>query len=278
MAIGFDINKRYSEIAVAEIEAVCGVKGRIVDGFYVVDSKYNDIMKSIIRRLAFTRAVYSVEVSNNRINRIIKKKEIADLNKINKFERRRAHLLPAGHPAMTTPRVARAMVNLSGAKREILDPFCGGGGILIEAGLVGLRAVGFDIDDKMIERAKVNLDGVFGNSRSRNKSKYGGGGNSSNINYKLKKEDATKFSGRYEAIATDLPYGRNTKISDELEDLYLKFLRNVEKNKIKKNIVVGFPDFVDCRKLIKEVRLKQKAEFTYYLHRNLSKRIVVLQI
>jgi len=49
------------------------------------------------------------------------------------------------------------MVNLSGARREVLDPFCGTGGVLIEAGLIGLEVYGFDIQQSMVEGCKEIL-------------------------------------------------------------------------------------------------------------------------
>ncbi|MBS3125240.1 hypothetical protein J4211_03230 [Candidatus Woesearchaeota archaeon] len=66
-----------------------------------------------------------------------------------RFEERRAHLRAAHSPVSLHPKLARAMVNLTGVKTGILlDPFCGTGGILIEAGLMGFPVVGCDIDEK----------------------------------------------------------------------------------------------------------------------------------
>ncbi len=43
-----------------------------------------------------------------------------------------------------SPKLARCMVNLTGVKENdlVLDPFCGTGGILIEAGIMGARVIG----------------------------------------------------------------------------------------------------------------------------------------
>ena len=243
------MHKGQIDLAIAEVEAVVG-KGFLRDDFYFVDASY----KKEFNRLAFVKGIYNLELSGKKI---VKKKQIIDLNKINTFQKRRAHLLPAGHPAMTHPRLARAMVNLSGAK-EVLDPFCGGGGILIEAGLCGLNGVGFDIDEKMLERARKNMD-YF---RIKD--------------YSMKKQDARTFSGSYKAVVTDLPYGKNTKVVGDLEELYLSFLKNIKRNNLKK-VVVGFPDFVDYRQLIKQAKLQIQKEFCYYLHRSLSKVVIVLK-
>ena len=69
------------------------------------------------------------------------------LSNTNRFDERRMHFNPAPHPSSLHPRLARAFVNLTGiSKGELYDPFCGAGGILIEAALCGFIAVGSDID------------------------------------------------------------------------------------------------------------------------------------
>ncbi len=59
-----------------------------------------------------------------------------------------------------SPKLARCMVNLTGmiAGDIVLDPFCGTGGILIEAGVMGARVVGADIDERMVEGTIKNLE------------------------------------------------------------------------------------------------------------------------
>jgi tRNA G10 N-methylase Trm11 len=62
---------------------------------------------------------------------------------------------------MIPPKVAQTMINLSLPFKPleyILDPFCGCGTILQEAMLMGYRAVGSDIDQKMIENSEKNLE------------------------------------------------------------------------------------------------------------------------
>ncbi|GAH56289.1 unnamed protein product, partial [marine sediment metagenome] len=61
------------------------------------------------------------------------------------------------------PKIARALVNLSGVKEKelFLDPFCGTGGILIEAGEIGARVIGIDVQGKMVRGAEENL-GFYG--------------------------------------------------------------------------------------------------------------------
>lgn len=63
------------------------------------------------------------------------------------------------HPAALTAKMARCMVNLAQVKAGelVLDPFCGTGSILIEAGLIGCRVIGLDASRRMIEGSLKNL-------------------------------------------------------------------------------------------------------------------------
>jgi len=171
-----------------------------------------------------------------------------------KFEERKAHLRPFNHPTSLHPRLARCFVNLANSE-EILDPFCGSAGILIEAGLIGLKTTGYDTDEIMLKRAKKNLDSF--------KIK----------NYAFEKQDALKINKSFEAIVTDLPYGKNSKVKD-LEKTIIKFLTN-SFNFVKKMIVV-FPDFVDSKKIIEKTSWKINKNFDYYIHKSLTKKIFVL--
>lgn len=62
---------------------------------------------------------------------------------------------------MIPPKVAQTMINLATPLKPldyILDPFCGCGTILQEAILMGYRAIGSDIEQKMIENSEKNLE------------------------------------------------------------------------------------------------------------------------
>ncbi|MEW6069210.1 MAG: DNA methyltransferase [Candidatus Thermoplasmatota archaeon] len=120
---------------------------------------------------------------------------IIELNR-KAFETRKPHYRPFFSPISLHPRIARALVNLSCVKENevLVDPFCGTGGILIEAGLLNLRTIGFDIEKRMVEGTKKNLE--FFNIR----------------NYELFQADVgelTKFIKSCDAIVTDPPYGRS---------------------------------------------------------------------
>jgi tRNA G10 N-methylase Trm11 len=57
------------------------------------------------------------------------------------------------------PKLARIMLNLSGLPpgRQVLDPFCGSGILLVEGLLLGYRMTGVDVDPEAIDSSKKNL-------------------------------------------------------------------------------------------------------------------------
>lgn len=100
---------------------------------------------------------------------------------------------PFFHPTSLQPKLAGCMINLTrvSAGEVLLDPFCGTGSILIEAGFLGCRAVGADIELKMVKGARLNLL-HFG------------------VDCFLFRVDARKIPLSYvDAVATDPPYGRS---------------------------------------------------------------------
>ncbi len=113
------------------------------------------------------------------------------------IEERQVRHRPFFKPVSLHPKFARALVNLSRVHegQELLDPFCGTGGILIEAGLVGARPIGIDAQAEEVEGAMRNLEhfGVLGGAIHHGKAK-----------------DALSLVGHpVPAVATDPPYGRS---------------------------------------------------------------------
>lgn len=58
-----------------------------------------------------------------------------------------------------SPRLAKILINLSQVKKGelLLDPFCGVGGILQEAVIMGIECYGIDMDKKAVESARKNM-------------------------------------------------------------------------------------------------------------------------
>ena len=74
---------------------------------------------------------------------------------------------PFFHPSMMNASLARVMCNLAGVMpgEIVLDPFCGGGGILCEASLIGAKVVGIDLNWRLLVGGMKNLAAI-GNRHS----------------------------------------------------------------------------------------------------------------
>ncbi len=110
---------------------------------------------------------------------------------------RRAYHLPIS----LHPRLARALVNLSGVAKghTLLDPFAGTGGVLIEAALVGAVALGGDIREEAVEGGRRALEAL-------------------GLRADLRRgdvEEVLKVFPTPDTVVTDPPYGRSTTTRGE---------------------------------------------------------------
>nr|WP_240148969.1 THUMP domain-containing protein [Halorubellus sp. JP-L1] len=125
---------------------------------------------------------------------------------------------PFFQPGSMDPLLARAIANLAGARpgATILDPMCGTGGVLVEAGLVGADVVGVDAQAKMAAGARENL-AAFLDSGAEPSSVADPG------DWATMRGDATRLALRDDAatgVVFDAPYGRQSKIETHgLDDL-----------------------------------------------------------
>ena len=178
------------------------------------------------------------------------------------FEERKVQHRPFFSPISLHPKVARALVNLTSIKRDevILDPFCGTGGILLEAGLMGIKVIGSDIEEKMIGGCKKTLD--FYNIK----------------NNKLLCSDIggiQNYIDKVDAIATDLPYGKSTTTKGEkMEKLYERAFESMSKL-LKKDgkAVIGLSNKDLIHLGQKYFNLEEKYDFK--IHRSLTRYFVV---
>ncbi len=128
------------------------------------------------------------------------------------FEKRKNRYMPFFYPASLHPKYARALVNLARVRPggRLLDPFCGTGAILAEAHLSGLRAVGTDLSEKMIEGSRRNLAHVGAEAEL----------------LVCDVGDIKRVVGQVDGIATDPPYGRATSTKGEkIPELFSRSLR-----------------------------------------------------
>lgn len=168
-------------------------------------------------------------------------------------EERRSHLKKYNHPTGTHPRIAKAMINLSG-KNNILDPFCGAGGFLIEAALMKITVSGSDISNSLVEKAIENSKAL-------------------KLNILVEKKDALELNDEVEAIVTDFPYGKNSNISDPR--LYYKFLKKAQD--ITNTMVIGVEDKIDLDDLLDNMEWDIKRNIKIYVHKSMTRRILLLK-
>ena len=72
---------------------------------------------------------------------------------------------------MLPPKLAQILINLCGPLKEgarVLDPFCGTGVVLQEAMLMGYEPYGTDIEPRMVEYSKKNIDWLVAHGREQN--------------------------------------------------------------------------------------------------------------
>lgn len=105
---------------------------------------------------------------------------------------------PFFQPGSMEPIEARAVANLARVRpgSTVLDPMCGTGGLLVEAGLLGARVVGIDAQWKMVRGARRNLAHYL-------------------EDWVVAQGDATRLpiGGPVEAVVVDVPYGRQSAIA-----------------------------------------------------------------
>lgn len=164
-----------------------------------------------------------------------------------------------------SPRLAKILINLSGAKKNnlLLDPFCGVGGILQEALLMDINVFGNDIDREAINFSFQNLSWLSKEFIIKRK-------------YILERRNALNIPNkRFDAIATETPLGdllkkkpnddKAKKIINDFEKFIIPILKHLKEiKKQNANISITFPKInkfrVDYNKIIKETNLKKLIE------------------
>lgn len=167
---------------------------------------------------------------------------------------------PFFSPVSIRSEFARALVNLSRVPRggSFADPFCGGGGILLEAAAAGMDAKGIDIDPGMLDGARENL-AAFGLSAD------------------LVEGDVSLLSAMtpLDGVATDPPYGRSTSLRDEgLAAIYNRlFSSATEALRLGGHLAVSLPSEWAVR--LGEEHLELRSTHPMKVHRSLTRWFTV---
>ena len=159
-----------------------------------------------------------------------------------------------------SPRLAKILINLSGVKQGelLLDPFCGIGGILIEALIKKINVYGVDKDKQVVADAKKNFQWLSNNFRISSR-------------YTIINDDSRNVQDlKFDAVATETPLGKllRKKPSDKeaieiIRDFekiiipVLSHVKNIKKSQAK--IAITFPVVkhfhVDVKKIIQRTGL-----------------------
>jgi len=170
---------------------------------------------------------------------------------------------PFFQPGSMDPLLARALANLAGARPGalVVDPMCGTGGVLIEAGLAGADVLGTDAQAKMARGAARNLadvlpeDAAFGTAQG----------------------DATQLpvpDDAADAVVFDAPYGRQSKIAHlDLDDLVAGALAEAHRIAPKAVVVADRPWDAEAR----AAGWRIENRFERRVHRSLDRHVLVLE-
>jgi tRNA (guanine10-N2)-dimethyltransferase len=171
---------------------------------------------------------------------------------------------PFFHPTAMPAKLSRAMVNLAQSKRGdlLLDPFCGTGGMLIEAGMIGCRVVGFDAKPHMLRGGLQNLK-----------------------HFGTELEGLAIADARYppvtrvDCIATDPPYGRSastlgTKTRLIVED-FLSAVCDVLPRGAK--ICMASPETIKIGETAEAAGFKHLESHFVFVHGSLTREVVVFE-
>ena len=179
-----------------------------------------------------------------------------------KFWDRKPHKKPFFYPGAISPDIARAIVNLCEIRTDdlVLDPFCGTGGILLEAGMIRARVLGIDVQESMVRGADMNL-------------------RSHGFEYQLASGDACNLplkDGSIDAVVTDPPYGRSAVVmAESVESLYKNALLEIYRVMKAGGRAVVLSDFE--LPWADEVGFVVTGLYKNRVHRSLTRYIMVLR-
>ena len=178
---------------------------------------------------------------------------------------RRATQRPFFKPVSLEPRLARLAVNLacgSLTNGACLDPMTGTGGFTIEAVLSGRDAVGMDLDNEMIQGAKLNLEWAGSEVNPFVQ------GDATNIKATLPDEIDT-FSG----VVLDPPYGRNSQGSMDHHDLLEKTLLSA-REVVQGGLTLILPTEPRAELLTRPLQSDERPELKHYAWVRLEEMLV----
>lgn len=176
------------------------------------------------------------------------------------FLERQPDLKPYFRPGVIIPKFARALINISEIDRGeiLLDPMCGAGTILTEAGLMGIDFLGVEAYADIVEGCAVNLR------------HYG-------LPVNVLKGDVKTLPFKDEAfhtVITDFPYLKSSRSFGSIDSLYRQSLEEFKRVLVsgRKGVIISNMDVDD--QLLEHFNIEKK--FYQRVHGSLTRRFYLL--
>jgi tRNA (guanine10-N2)-dimethyltransferase len=180
------------------------------------------------------------------------------------FVERRPRKKPFFHPSAMNSKLARCMVNLAHTHTGtiVLDPFCGTGTTILEATLIGAQAIGIDVQRRMANGAKRNLQ-HFGLTAE---------------GIIIADARMLPFT-RVDCVVTDPPYGRSaTTLKSNTRAIVEGVLTSARKLLNQgQRICIASPKTLNIAHIGKEIGYKHIESHFAYVHRTLTREIAVFE-
>jgi tRNA (guanine10-N2)-dimethyltransferase len=180
------------------------------------------------------------------------------------YSERRPRKKPFFHPSAMPSKLARCMVNLARARMNdiLIDPFCGTGSVMIEASFVGCRVLGLDIQRRMAEGCRKNLE-----------------------HFKVVPEglvvaDSMRLPlSHVDCMVTDPPYGRSAStMKSTTKNIVEKVLYSVWPTLFEEQrICIASPKTLNISRIGTQLGYKHLESHYAYVHRTLTREIAVFQ-
>lgn len=180
------------------------------------------------------------------------------------FVQRRPRKRPFFHPSAMQAKLARCMVNLAQPKTGdlVLDPFCGTGTTLIEAELIGCRALGVDVQRRMARGTLRNV-----------------------AHFSIKPEGMVVADARslplkeVDCVVTDPPYGTSsttlkrttTQVIEEVLTAVYGLLKNGRR------VCMAAPRKLNIVQVGTGLGYKHIESHFVYVHRSLTREVIVFE-
>jgi len=162
--------------------------------------------------------------------------------------------------------MARGAINLLNLKEgTILDPFCGIGGILLEAYDMDFKIVGNDISWNDLKYFKKNFEHYFPESFKNNRV------------IRTLADSSTQFlkENTIDGIVSDIPYGKCCRrLGDNLYEDFLKSAKHYLKPEAR--LVIIYANFLEFKNITKKYFTEIK-EIDHYINKSMTRHILVLK-